>query len=127
MPQPLIALVRVGVARMLKRCFLRIVDDKDFPGVSMNRSVFIFLLFLMTAQKAFASETGTHADPIAPTLLALITILAAAKLAGEQFERLKMPAVLGELIARIIPGNLILINAGWNFFEPLRVTSVMEG
>jgi Kef-type K+ transport system membrane component KefB len=93
----------------------------------MNRSLLLFLLFFIPAQKAFASEAATHTDPIAPTLLALITILAAAKLGGELFERLKMPAVLGELIAGMILGNLILINAGWNFFEPLRATPVSEG
>jgi Kef-type K+ transport system membrane component KefB len=94
---------------------------------AMERSLLIFLLLFMTAQKAFASEAGTHADPIAPTLLALIVILAAAKLGGILFERLKMPAVLGELIAGMILGNLILINAGWDFFEPLRATPVVEG
>jgi Kef-type K+ transport system membrane component KefB len=91
------------------------------------RLLLLFLLFFMPAQKAFASEAASHADPIAPTLLALIAILAAAKLGGELFERLKMPAVLGELIAGMILGNLILINTGWNFFEPLRATPVMEG
>jgi Kef-type K+ transport system membrane component KefB len=93
----------------------------------MNRSLLLILLFFMPAQKIYASEAVTHADPIAPTLLALIAILAAAKLGGELFERLKMPAVLGELIAGMILGNLILINAGWNFFEPLRATPVTEG
>jgi len=81
----------------------------------MNRSLLLILLFFMPAQKIYASEAVTHADPIAPTLLALIAILAAAKLGGELFERLKMPAVLGELIAGMILGNLILINAGWSF------------
>ena len=92
----------------------------------MNKSLLLFLFCFIPAQKALASEAGTHADPIASTLLALIVILAAAKLAGELFERLKMPAVLGELIAGMILGNLILINTGWNFFEPLRATSITE-
>jgi Kef-type K+ transport system membrane component KefB len=94
---------------------------------AMNRSLLLFLLLFMPAQKAFASDAGTHVDPIAPTLLALIAILAAAKLGGELFERLRMPAVLGELIAGVILGNLILINTGWNFFEPLRATPATEG
>jgi Kef-type K+ transport system membrane component KefB len=97
-----------------------------FKVFAMNRSLLLFLLFFVPAQQAFASESGMHADPIAPTLLALIAILAAAKLGGELFERLKMPAVLGELIAGMILGNLILLNAGWSFFEPLRATPVME-
>jgi Kef-type K+ transport system membrane component KefB len=98
-----------------------------FKISAMNRSLLLFLLFFVPVQKAFTSEAGPHADPIAPTLLALIAILAAAKLGGELFERLKMPAVLGELIAGMILGNLILINAGWNFFEPLRATPVTAG
>ena len=52
----------------------------------------------------------------------LVVILTAAKLGAEVFERIKQPAVLGELFAGLILGNLILINHGWNFFEPLRTT-----
>jgi Kef-type K+ transport system membrane component KefB len=97
-----------------------------FKTLGMNGSIILFILFFVLVQKAFASGTGTHADPIAPTLLALMAILAAAKVGGELFERLKMPAVLGELIAGILIGNLILINTGWDFFEPLRATSITE-
>jgi Kef-type K+ transport system membrane component KefB len=93
----------------------------------MKKAFLLFALLFIPLQKAFADVAGTHADPIAPTLLALIAILAAAKLGGELFERLKMPAVLGELIAGMILGNLILINADWTFFEPLRARSITEG
>ncbi len=75
---------------------------------------------------AFASESGAHHDPIAPTLLALVAVLAAAKFGGELFERLSLPAVLGELVAGMILGNLILINPDWSFFEPLRATIIQE-
>jgi Kef-type K+ transport system membrane component KefB len=88
----------------------------------------LLLVFLsVPAQPAFAGAAGLHADPIAPALLALIVILAAAKLAGELFERLKMPAVLGELIVGMVLGNLILVNTGWSFFEPLRASSITQG
>jgi Kef-type K+ transport system membrane component KefB len=93
----------------------------------MNKAFLFLFLLSIPQQRAFADAAGTHADPIAPALLALIVILAAAKLAGELFERLKMPAVLGELIAGMILGNLILINAGWSFFEPLRAATIAEG
>jgi Kef-type K+ transport system membrane component KefB len=59
-------------------------------------------------------------------LLALIVILVAAKGGGELFERLGMPAVLGEIVSGIIIGNLILINPAWDFFEPLRGLSIEE-
>jgi Kef-type K+ transport system membrane component KefB len=92
----------------------------------VNRSLLTLFLVFMTSQKAFASAVEIHGDPIAPTLLALIAILAAAKLSGELFERLKMPAVLGELIVGMILGNLMLINADWGFFEPLRIAPITE-
>jgi Kef-type K+ transport system membrane component KefB len=81
---------------------------------------------LLIPGSLFASGTGLHSDPIAPVLLALFTILVAAKIGGELFDRLSLPAVLGELIAGIVLGNLILINPGWSFFEPLRSMPVQE-
>jgi len=62
-------------------------------------------------------------DPVAPTLIALIVILASAKIGSELFERLNQPAVLGELLAGVVLGNLVLIHPSWNFFEPLRLAS----
>lgn len=82
-------------------------------------------LFLLGG-RVIASETGGHSDPVAPTLLALVAILAAAKLGGEFFERLSLPSVLGELVAGIILGNLILVNSDWSFFEPLRMAPIQE-
>jgi Kef-type K+ transport system membrane component KefB len=54
-----------------------------------------------------------HADPVIPVLLALTVILAAAKLAGDLLTRLGQPAVLGELIAGIVLGNLDLFGITW--------------
>ena len=81
--------------------------------------------FLLVSQNAFAEATG-HSDPIAPALLALFVVLLAAKLGGELFERLSLPAVLGELIAGIVLGNLVLVNHAWSFLEPLRATPIRE-
>jgi Kef-type K+ transport system membrane component KefB len=81
---------------------------------------------LIFAEHGFASEAAGHSDPIAPTLLALFVVLLAAKLGGELFERLSLPAVLGELIAGIVLGNLVLVNPAWSFLEPLRVTPIRE-
>jgi Kef-type K+ transport system membrane component KefB len=79
----------------------------------------------LVSQNAFAEAAG-HSDPIAPALLALFVVLLAAKLGDELFERLSLPAVLGELIAGIALGNLVLLNPSWSFLEPLRVTPVRE-
>ena len=83
-----------------------------------------FILFLLATNSVFAAPAENHGDPIAPTLLAIIAILVAAKLFGELSERCGLPSVLGELVGGIMLGNLVLLNPGWSFLEPLRVTPV---
>jgi Na+:H+ antiporter len=56
-------------------------------------------------------------------LIGLAVMLVVAKLGGELFERLKQPAVLGELIGGILLGNLILF--GFSGAEPLKTDSVI--
>jgi len=51
---------------------------------------------------------GGHASPVAPVLAGLIVILIGAKLGGEVAERIHQPAVLGELVAGVLIGNLAL-------------------
>ncbi|MHC4322381.1 MAG: cation:proton antiporter, partial [Planctomycetota bacterium] len=63
--------------------------------------------------------THGHEDPIAPILLGIVIILAAAKFGGGIFEKIGQPAVLGELVLGIIIGNLAYFT-GWEFFAPLR-------
>lgn len=58
-----------------------------------------------TAGAAEAAEHGGHQDPVAQVLLAITVILLAAKVAGDAFERLHLPAVLGELTVGILLGN----------------------
>jgi Kef-type K+ transport system membrane component KefB len=53
------------------------------------------------------------ADSGATLVLALAVILAAAKLGGDLAERLGQPAVLGELLAGVLLGNLDLVGIGW--------------
>jgi Kef-type K+ transport system membrane component KefB len=56
-----------------------------------------------------AAAGSGHADQAVPTvLIALAFVLIAAKLAGEVMERVGQPAVLGELGAGILLGNLVL-------------------
>ncbi len=68
----------------------------------------------------------SEVDPVVRVLLYLIVILGAAKLGAELFERIKQPAVLGELIAGVILGNLVLLNHNWSFFEPLRAAVLAD-
>jgi Kef-type K+ transport system membrane component KefB len=60
-----------------------------------------------------------HTDPIAPILLGIVIIVAAAKIGGGIFEKVGQPAILGELVLGIIIGNLAYFT-GWEFFAPLR-------
>ncbi len=59
---------------------------------------------------------GGHTDPVAPLLLGIIIILFLAKVGGDLFERVGMPAVLGELVVGIVLGNMTLLS-GWNGLE----------
>src|SRR5437660_2669209 len=70
---------------------------------------------------------GSHAsggnvlDPL--VLVGIAVMLIVAKLVGEVFERVGQPAVLGELIAGIIIGNLTLV--GFHKAEFLRTNEVI--
>ena len=61
---------------------------------------------------------GGHASPVTPVLLALVIMLVAAKLGGELAERVGQPAVLGELLAGVVIGNLTLV--GFHALEYLK-------
>ncbi len=76
------------------------------------------LLFLEAATPA-AHDGG------AQLVLALAVILAAAKLGGDLSERLGQPAVLGELLAGVLLGNLDLAGLGW--FRGLTANTTLVG
>ncbi len=85
-------------------------------------------LLLSLIQSPAISEAAVEsaADPSVKVLIYIIVILVAAKLGAELFERIGQPAVLGELIAGVVLGNLVLINPVWNFFEPLRAAVLTD-
>ncbi|HVF23673.1 MAG TPA: cation:proton antiporter [Pyrinomonadaceae bacterium] len=62
-----------------------------------------------------------HLDPT--VLIGVALMLVAAKIAGEIFERLKQPGVLGELGAGILLGNLVLF--GFTAAEPLKTNATI--
>lgn len=68
----------------------------------------VALALLVAPTPALAAGGGT----IVPTLLALALVLAIAKLGGHVAIRLRQPAVLGELLAGVVAGNLALL--GWD-------------
>ena len=67
----------------------------------------------------------THHDPAASFLIGLAAILLAAKLGGELFERFRQPAVLGELVAGVLIGNLDYLT-GWGLFSGLRTDPFID-
>ena len=64
-------------------------------------------------------DSGAH------LILALALVFAAAKLGGEVAERLRQPAVLGELLAGVLLGNLDLVGVGW--FRGLTTDQALNG
>ena len=56
---------------------------------------------------------GGHSSVAAPLFAAIVLILLAAKVVGDLFERLGMPAVLGELSVGILLGNIALLSTQW--------------
>jgi Kef-type K+ transport system membrane component KefB len=66
-------------------------------------------------------SSAHHLDPT--VLIGVAVMLIVAKIGGEIFERLKQPAVLGELIAGIFLGNLVIL--GFTRAEPLKTNETI--
>ena len=71
-----------------------------------------------------APVAASHADTLAPVVLALAVILAVAKLGGDAAERIGQPAVLGELVVGVLVGNLSLVGIDW--FQFIAANSTIE-
>lgn len=67
---------------------------------------------MLVAGYGYATEpggAGSEANPVGPVLIEFVVILLAAKLGGDIVERLRQPAVLGELLFGVALGNLNLL------------------
>jgi len=71
-----------------------------------------------------ASASSGLDDPVVPLLLDLAIILGAAKVAGWMAIRVGQPAVLGELVAGIVIGNLWLV--GYHGLEAMREDTLLR-
>ena len=84
------------------------------------------LFFVFTGDVAAAGQgaTGTETHGLDPAvLIGVAVMLVMAKLGGEIFERVRQPAVLGELFAGIVLGNLVIL--GFNRVEPLKTNETI--
>jgi Kef-type K+ transport system membrane component KefB len=94
--------------------------------VQLKAVLFAFVASVASAvpSSAWADGGDAHADPLAMPLLALACILLAAKLGGDIAMRLGQAAVLGELLAGVLLGNLDL--AGVASVEWIGADSVVD-
>ena len=86
--------------------------------------------WLLTAAPALAQAAESHGEEsggghhgVATFLFEIVAILVAAKIGGELFERMKQPAVLGELVFGMVLGNLNLI--GWTFMSGFKTDAML--
>ncbi len=70
------------------------------------------------------ASAGAQAGEVLPILEALVLILLGARLGGALFERFGQSAVLGELAAGIVIGNLGLL--GWHGLDGLRALPALD-
>jgi Kef-type K+ transport system membrane component KefB len=69
-------------------------------------------------------STISQSDTVALVLISVVVILLAAKLGGDLFERMRQPAVLGELVFGVVLGNLSLL--GFHGLDYLRSNEVIR-
>src|SRR6266545_3147058 len=79
---------------------------------------------LLLAHAALAAGSPHVAVDMLPVLEALALILVLARLGGSLFERFRLPAVLGELAAGIVIGNLGLV--GFHGLDALKSLPTVE-
>src|SRR6266705_3457294 len=77
---------------------------------------------LSVAEPALTKTAGQGLDPI--VLIGVAVMLVVAKIGGEIFERVGQPAVLGELIAGIVVGNLVIF--GFTGAELLKTNEIIS-
>lgn len=82
-----------------------------------------FFLFSYVCANWAAGGEPSHGKVVYEFLFGLVIVVMAAKVGAEVFERLGQPAVLGELVAGIVLGNLVLLGMPWA--EPLKTSEAL--
>ena len=93
--------------------------------LSQKRSIIVGTFVLLGVAVCFAAgDSAGETHVLQPaTLVGVAVMLVIAKIAGELFERIGEPAVLGELIAGIVLGNLVILN--FNGAEALKTNETI--
>ena len=89
-------------------------------------AVTVFVCFILGFRVLAAGEAAASGEShgLNPAVLIGVAImLVLAKLAGEMFERMQQPGVLGELIAGIVLGNLVIL--GFTRAETLKTNDTI--
>jgi Na+:H+ antiporter len=93
----------------------------------MKRPIFslaAILFFIPVISVKAAGETGSSGHGLDPAvLIGVAVMLVFAKIGGELFERIGQSAVLGELCAGILLGNLVIF--GFTAVEPLKTNATI--
>jgi Na+:H+ antiporter len=80
--------------------------------------------FFSLVPAVYSAAGGGESHGLQPSVLfGVAVMLIVAKLAGEIFERLGQPAVLGELVGGIVLGNLVIL--GFSGVEPLKTNDTI--
>ena len=69
----------------------------------------ISLAAVSSTEVQYSESTAEHGTSVSLILISLVVILMSAKLGGALLERIRQPAVLGELIFGVLLGNLSLL------------------
>src|SRR5262245_36420073 len=77
------------------------------------------------APHSVEDHSGNHTDPVAPVLAGIVIILLVAKIGGDLFERIGMPAVLGELTVGVLLGNMAFLS-GWHGLDFLHPPAAID-
>lgn len=85
--------------------------------LSRKQLVVAIILGFVVTNSVWASGGDSH-NALIGVLIALPIILIAAKLGAALMEKIGQPAVLGELIAGVVIGNLAILGLHW--FEPFK-------
>ena len=92
----------------------------------MKRATFLVtapLFFIPTASARAAVEGSSDHGLDPAVLIGVAVMLVLAKIGGELFERMRQSAVLGELVAGIVLGNLVIL--GFTSAEPLKTNGTI--